>query len=256
VEDHHVDRPEVEAGQPAQPTGTNRSNPLDRQPRSQAFAWIGPQPAGAQRQAPPPLGARAGRVACPTTLFPDPHQRPHRTHSSTPPPPAAGNQTRPGKPRPAKREANKNRRPRPPGGHSEGNSTRSHPELGRENPQRRWYCVFRRGRAGRRQAVAAPHHRRGGRPLLPIRSADPSPGMDQVPGDGSNPGTAQVRGRGVRLSPGQPRAARRGANSTAAPDRVRGAALSRQTRHALARRSANRTPRHRGVASARGGAAR
>src|SRR5215469_14092447 len=27
-----------------------------------------------------------------------------------------------------------------PGGHSEGPNTRSHPELGRENPQRPWYC--------------------------------------------------------------------------------------------------------------------
>ena len=39
-----------------------------------------------------------------------------------------------------------------PGGHSEGQNTRSHPELGRENPQRQWYCVSRRGRVGRRQA--------------------------------------------------------------------------------------------------------
>ena len=40
-----------------------------------------------------------------------------------------------------------------PGGHSEGQNTRSHPELGRENPQRRWYCVSRRGRVGRRQVL-------------------------------------------------------------------------------------------------------
>jgi hypothetical protein len=32
-----------------------------------------------------------------------------------------------------------------------GACTRSHPELGRENPQRPWYCVSRRGRVGRRQ---------------------------------------------------------------------------------------------------------
>ncbi len=38
------------------------------------------------------------------------------------------------------------------GGYGGGPSTRSHPELGRENPQRRWYCVLRRGRVGRRQA--------------------------------------------------------------------------------------------------------
>ena len=33
-----------------------------------------------------------------------------------------------------------------------GRRTRSHPELGREIPQRRWYCVLRRGRVGRCQA--------------------------------------------------------------------------------------------------------
>ena len=32
-----------------------------------------------------------------------------------------------------------------------GAPTRSHPELGRENPQRPWYCVLRHGRVGRRQ---------------------------------------------------------------------------------------------------------
>src|SRR5204862_5642407 len=47
-----------------------------------------------------------------------------------------------------------------PGGHSEGQNTRSHPELGRENPQRRWYCALRRGRVGRRQARQTAEHRR------------------------------------------------------------------------------------------------
>ncbi len=32
-----------------------------------------------------------------------------------------------------------------------GARTRSHPELGRENPQRPWYCASRHGRVGRRQ---------------------------------------------------------------------------------------------------------
>ncbi len=32
-----------------------------------------------------------------------------------------------------------------------GPCTRSHPELGREKPQRPWYCVSRHGRVGRRQ---------------------------------------------------------------------------------------------------------
>ena len=40
---------------------------------------------------------------------------------------------------------------RRPGGYGEVIDTRSHPELGRENPLRRWYCVLRRGRVGRRQ---------------------------------------------------------------------------------------------------------
>ncbi len=34
-----------------------------------------------------------------------------------------------------------------------GARTRSHPELGRENPQRPWYCASRHGRVGRRQVL-------------------------------------------------------------------------------------------------------
>src|SRR5271166_5556426 len=34
-----------------------------------------------------------------------------------------------------------------------GDRTRSHPELGRENPQRPWYCASRHGRVGRRQVL-------------------------------------------------------------------------------------------------------
>ena len=49
----------------------------------------------------------------------------------------------------------------PPGGWStwwsqRGARTRSHPELGRENPPRQWYCVSRRGRVGRRQVHQPP----------------------------------------------------------------------------------------------------
>jgi hypothetical protein len=76
-----------------------------------------------------------------------------------------------------------------PGGHSEGPNTRSHPELGRENPQRRWYCASRRGRVGRRQArqnaprsPLAPHPQSG-------RSGPATP--TQIPGDprpGNNAG--------------------------------------------------------------------
>src|SRR5215472_18560901 len=46
--------------------------------------------------------------------------------------------------------------PARPGGHSEGPNTRSHPELGRENPQRPWYCRSSGGRVGRRQARQTP----------------------------------------------------------------------------------------------------
>src|SRR6476469_6039053 len=34
----------------------------------------------------------------------------------------------------------------------QGGQTRSHPELGRQTPQRQWYYVSRPGRVGRRQA--------------------------------------------------------------------------------------------------------
>ncbi len=39
-----------------------------------------------------------------------------------------------------------------PGGSQQGDKTRSHPELGRQTPQRQWYSVSRHGRVGRRQA--------------------------------------------------------------------------------------------------------
>ena len=49
------------------------------------------------------------------------------------------------------------------GGYGEGQCTRSHPELGRESPQRRWYCVLRRGRVGRRQVFTAKHQTNTGK---------------------------------------------------------------------------------------------
>ena len=101
MEDHHVDRPGVEAQQCVKLTGTNRSFGLIRSFR--------------RMQGPEPLTA--------TT-------RPRQTQL-----------TALVRPLPFRR----------PGGHGEGPYTRSHPELGRENPQRQWYCVLRRGRVGRRQ---------------------------------------------------------------------------------------------------------
>src|SRR6185503_4375147 len=41
-----------------------------------------------------------------------------------------------------------------------GARTRSLPELGRENPQRPWYCVSRHGRVGRRQVFRSIHSSR------------------------------------------------------------------------------------------------
>src|ERR1700733_6624322 len=49
-----------------------------------------------------------------------------------------------------------------------GAYTRSHPELGREIPQRPWYCVSRHGRVGRRQVFQS---------TLPVRPGAMPPGQ-------------------------------------------------------------------------------
>jgi hypothetical protein len=77
-----------------------------------------------------------------------------------------------------------------PGGHSEGPNTRSHPELGRENPQRRWYCVLRRGRAGRRQARQTPQADTG-----PARQ---NPPRTCAAGSQHDPNTPLPRGEAAR----------------------------------------------------------
>ena len=139
MEDHHVDRPEVEAGQPAQPTGTNRSIAPERRPQRQGTCQI----AEISDQS----SERLQRRSSPR----------HNRYPQGPPGPGAdmGPGSSPGSTL-ASRVAAQHRGSRGlgrPGGHSEGQNTRSHPELGRENPQRRWYCVSRRGRVGRRQAL-------------------------------------------------------------------------------------------------------
>ncbi len=115
-----------------------------------------------------------------------------------------------------------------------GAHTRSHPELGRENPQRRWYCVLRRGRVGRRQTFQAHGPRSGakvrarkgsmvehlamtdesqGRPLPPFVSnpgahPPPDPGGPRIaqgrPKDGMTRGGAVSprRARGPQTSDG------------------------------------------------------
>ncbi len=169
-----------------EPTGTNRSNPLD--PRSSTKSWpilakailatilaktenrrraaasATPQPAPtttlppAHSQIPHghkfPTGTNSPRAQIPGTQIPGqiPGANLHKSSRGREPPRGAIN-----------------RGPGQPGGHSEGPNTRSHPELGRENPQRRWYCVSRRGRAGRRQALPAPT------PSPPRPSPHPNP---------------------------------------------------------------------------------
>ena len=67
---------------------------------------------------------------------------------------------------------------RRPGGYGEGPNTRSHPELGREIPQRQWYCVLRRGRVGRRQVFRTEDKYIPAHPLripLPQRPSLPTP---------------------------------------------------------------------------------
>ena len=144
MEDHHVDRPEVEAGQPAQLTGTNRSIGLI------AGASFAKRHGGTRCNIVAPR--RQAQAAAPKAMF-----------------------CRVPSPRPAPKPCRQDRgaaRPRPktllpvtspicgalgrPGGHSEGPNTRSHPELGRENPLRQWYCTPRCGRVGRRQARKPP----------------------------------------------------------------------------------------------------
>jgi hypothetical protein len=135
VVDHHVDRPEVEAGQPAQLTGTNRSMHWSARTQRQ-------EPSGSRSQAPGTRYRRAANLSSKKT----------HTHNSLP---QIGRIEGLGQ---SRRAVLMSEPPisaiRKPGGHSEGCSTRSHPELGRENPQRRWYCRSSGGRVGRRQAFA------------------------------------------------------------------------------------------------------
>ena len=108
MEDHHVDRPDVEAQQCVKLTGTNRS-----------FGLIRSLPSHAATKASP--DQEASTITLKTLKAMALHQ-PYPSFAL-----------------------------RRPGGYGEGMNTRSHPELGRENPQRQWYCVLRRGRVGRRQ---------------------------------------------------------------------------------------------------------
>jgi hypothetical protein len=122
VIDHHVDRPGVEARQRAQLTGPNR-------PIGSIFV-----PRVTREQTP-----------CMEII---PRELPRGAHDQR-----AHNQTQ---------HTRKHTRTETTLTHTErvdwttwwswrGSPTRSHPELGRENPLRPWYCASRHGRVGRRQ---------------------------------------------------------------------------------------------------------
>ena len=143
--DHHVDRPGVEARQRAQLTGPNR-----------------------------PIGSicvpRVTREQTPCMEI-IPRELPRGAHDQR-----AHNQTQ---------HTRKHTRTETTLTHTErvdwttwwpwrGAYTRSHPELGREIPQRPWYCVLRHGRVGRRQVFQSTHAfpvLPGDRDVLPPRRA-------------------------------------------------------------------------------------
>jgi hypothetical protein len=137
VEDHHVDRPGVEAQQCVQLTGTNRSLDLIALVANARAARLG----GRQKTE---NGIQTFRI--PHSVF----RIPKPSFAS------AGKRT-------TEREKTAFRplafcspssdiRPLPAWWLLQGDQTRSHPELGRQTPQRQWYFVSRRGRVGRRQA--------------------------------------------------------------------------------------------------------
>ena len=122
--DHHVDRPDVQARQRAQLTGPNRPTGSKIVPPSTAcirHPGRTPQMAALQHETRTPEPNAPG--SNPGGRSPSPHgpQRPGMGRTTWWP--------------------------------WRGARTRSHPELGRENPQRPWYCAPRHGRVGRRQVL-------------------------------------------------------------------------------------------------------
>ena len=127
--DHHVDRRQVEAQQWVQPSLTNRSSGLS-------------SPSPSIQINPPCTAALPCTARSSKTKTPQKHT-PYTLHHNT-------GMTR-------------------PGGHSEGPNTRSLPELGRETPPRQWYCVSRRGRVGRRQALPCRNTKTTQRQTTPLQ---------------------------------------------------------------------------------------
>ena len=193
----------MEAEQSAQPTGTNRSNPPDPnavpgisrgQPENRRRAAARPirgSPAAAHQTLPRHIRKSPGQP-------PDPGSRAQQIRELSRGPGARRGRHRardlgPGS-SPGLHSAKTVRCARgaswrfgQPGGHSEGPNTRSHPELGRENPQRRWYCRLSGGRAGRRQARQTPQLTPGPR-HTPARFTDPTPRQRSNHAPGLDPG--------------------------------------------------------------------
>jgi hypothetical protein len=152
VQDQHVDRPDVDARQRVQLTGPNRSIALEQ----------------------------------PT----DPHSPTHNSDVRELPDVRAFAPTSPAHSRTSDIRNLISESAATAGWPWRGGPTRSHPELDRETPQRRWYCVSRRGRVGRRPALPAGSENRGQRtgirhrrtealspgicPLMLIRKPEPS----------------------------------------------------------------------------------
>ena len=156
MEDHHVDRWHVEAWQHVKLSHTNRSIGLIIPPK--------PPCSGKPQTKGPPnkRGKPKQRGQRPKTRNPGSYPETSKQRRKTP----------------KQQTKNTNTRPNPiglgrPGGHGEGPNTRSHPELGRENPQRQWYCVSRRGRVGRRQVFQA--RNQNTRTLKTTQNKNPKP---------------------------------------------------------------------------------
>ena len=130
--DHHVDRPDVYTRQRVQLTGPNRPIGSIRE----HHAWKS-SPVPCRRCA----GGNSGRDAQHTL-----------THSRSRVGPGACTRT-------SVHPAARSRVDWTTWWPWRGAYTRSHPELGREIPQRPWYCVSRHGRVGRRQVLQPIKHK-------------------------------------------------------------------------------------------------
>jgi hypothetical protein len=131
VVDHHVDRPDVQTRRRAQLTGPNRSTDLPRPSGKSSPESREQKPRDQQNNL-----IRASAIRPPTSAC-----HPCQCQSA------------PRRPRFSLKESG----PAAPDVSLawwswRGCPTRSHSELGRETPQRPWYCALRHGRVGRRQA--------------------------------------------------------------------------------------------------------